>query len=277
MAPATLLLPLVAAALIACAQAARLGPQNNAISGRGQPETYPEVLDPDARIYLWRGFLSPEECDYLRLKAEKRLERSGVVDSATGASAYSQVRTSEGMFFSRAEDHVIEAIERRIAEWTLTPVWHGEGLQVLRYKHNQKYDAHWDWFFDQENVRNGGNRWSTVLMYLHDWLEEGGETVFPKIPAPNGINPQFSDCARHALAVKPKKGDAILFHSMKYTGEIEERSMHGACPVIKGEKWSMTKWIHAGHYRMNDKYDTEADALVARTKEFQDSTKDRDL
>ncbi len=83
---------------------------------------------------------------------------------------------SDGMFFSRAEDRVIEgenlcsascsfllfflvrlwyvphgplarppcppaAIERRLAEWTLTPVWNGEGLQVLRYKKSQKYDA----------------------------------------------------------------------------------------------------------------------------------------
>lgn len=34
---------------------------------------------------------------------------------------------------------------------------------------------------------------------------------------------------------------ALLFHSMKPGGELEERSMHGACPVIKGEKFSMTK------------------------------------
>lgn len=32
-------------------------------------------------------------------------------------------------------------MERRIAEWTLTPVHNGEGLQVLRYKIGQKYDA----------------------------------------------------------------------------------------------------------------------------------------
>ncbi len=36
--------------------------------------------------------------------------------------------------------------------------------------------------------------------------------VFPKVPPPGGINPLFSDCAKYALAVKPKKGDAILFH-----------------------------------------------------------------
>lgn len=33
--------------------------------------------------------------------------------------------------------------------------------------------------------------------------------------------------------VKPRKGDALLFHSIKPNGELERRSMHGACPVIK--------------------------------------------
>lgn len=35
------------------------------------------------------------------------------------------------------------AIEERIAAWTLLPVGNGEGLQVLRYRNGQKYDAHW--------------------------------------------------------------------------------------------------------------------------------------
>jgi hypothetical protein len=49
-----------------------------------------------------------EECDYIRLKAEKRLERSGVVDSGNGGSQVSDIRTSDGMFFSRAEDTILE-------------------------------------------------------------------------------------------------------------------------------------------------------------------------
>ena len=78
--------------------------------------------------------------------------------------------------------------------------------------------------------------------------EEGGETVFPNVPAPNGDNgPEFSECARYNLAAKPKKGNAVLFHSIKPSGELERRSLHTACPVIKGVKWSAPKWIHVGH------------------------------
>lgn len=86
-----------------------------------------------------------------------------------------------------------------------------------------------DYFFDKVNGEsNGGNRYATVLMYLND-VEEGGETVFPNIPAPGGDNgPTFSECARHHLAAKPAKGSAVLFHSIKPSGELERRSLHTA-------------------------------------------------
>jgi prolyl 4-hydroxylase len=35
------------------------------------------------------------------------------------------------------------AIEERIAAWTLLPVGNGEGLQVLRYQKDQKYEVRW--------------------------------------------------------------------------------------------------------------------------------------
>lgn len=81
---------------------------------------------------------------------------------------------------ARPRTHAYAAIERRLSEWTLTSPGHGEGLQVLRYRKAQKYDAHWDYFFDEVNSKNGGNRYATVLMYL-EAADEGGETVFPKV------------------------------------------------------------------------------------------------
>lgn len=55
----------------------------------------------------------------------------------------------------------------------------GEDIQVLRYEHGQKYDPHYDYFSDQDNIAQGGHRIATVLMYLTD-VVKGGETVFPQ-------------------------------------------------------------------------------------------------
>ena len=73
--------------------------------------------------------------------------------------------------------------------------------------------------------------------------EEGGETVFPSASR-KVSGPQWSECAREGFAVKPKRGDALLFYSLKPNGKKDEDSLHGSCPVLKGEKWSSTKWIH---------------------------------
>lgn len=59
---------------------------------------------------------------------------------------------------------------------------------------------------DNTTVQNGGNRHTTVLVYLSD-VEEGGETVFPMLPPAAGQEAAgMSGCASKHLAVKPKKG-----------------------------------------------------------------------
>ncbi|EFN59988.1 hypothetical protein CHLNCDRAFT_49444 [Chlorella variabilis] len=207
-----------------------------------------QVLHEDARIFLYHNFLTDEECDHIIKLAEPTMARSGVVETDSGKSKIDNVRTSKGTFLNRGHDSVIADIEARIAKWTLMPAGNGEGLQVLKYEHGQEYEGHYDYFFHKAGTANGGNRYLTVLMYLND-VEEGGETCFPNIPSPNGDNgPEFSECARKVLAAKPKKGNAVLFHSIKPTGELERRSLHTACPVIKGVKWSAPKWVHVGHY-----------------------------
>eukprot|EP00798_Chlamydomonas_sp_ICE-L_P029778 gene29778-5239_t len=133
-----------------------------------------------------------------------RLERSVVVNPVDHSAQVDPIRTSSGMFFTRAEDPVIEEVERRLAQWTLSPIHNGEGLQVLRYQLGQKYLAHMDHL--NEPWANGGDRYKTVLMYL-EAAQDGGETVFPNLPPPHGVNANFSDCAKYHLAVKPKKGD----------------------------------------------------------------------
>ncbi|ONM05415.1 putative prolyl 4-hydroxylase 3 [Zea mays] len=237
---------------------------------KGEPWT--EVLSWEPRAFVYHNFLSKEECDHLISLAKPHMKKSTVVDSATGGSKDSRVRTSSGMFLRRGQDKIIRTIEKRIADYTFIPVvfilkkkyvevhtqqcdkvqkgpqtfyfeWHqqlsllfpctiteqGEGLQVLHYEVGQKYEPHFDYFHDDYNTKNGGQRIATLLMYLSD-VEDGGETVFPSSTTNSSSSPfynELSECAKGGLSVKPKMGDALLFWSMKPDGSLDPTSLHG--------------------------------------------------
>lgn len=112
-----------------------------------------------------------------------------------------------------------------------------------------RYDAHHDWFDpnlyqNDENTleligHGARNRLATVFWYLSD-VEEGGETVFPRL---NGMVPtSMQDCSQ-GLKVKPKKGRVIIFYSLLSSGKPDPLSLHGACPVKEGIKWAANKWV----------------------------------
>ncbi|KAL9276389.1 hypothetical protein ACSQ67_026072 [Phaseolus vulgaris] len=215
-------------------------------------EQWTEILSWEPRAFIYHNFLSKEECEYLIELAKPYMIKSSVVDSKTGKSTESRVRTSSGMFLKRGRDKVVQDIEKRIADFTFIPVENGEGLQILHYEVGQKYEPHYDYFIDEFNTKNGGQRIATVLMYLSD-VEEGGETVFPAANANFSSVPWWNDlsqCARKGLSVKPKMGDALLFWSMRPDATLDPSSLHGGCPVIKGHKWSSTKWMHLHEYKV---------------------------
>lgn len=206
------------------------------------------------RAFLYRNFLTDAECDHLIQLAKDKLEKSMVADNESGKSIESEVRTSSGMFLNKAQDEVVAGVESRIAAWTFLPVENGESMQILHYENGQKYEPHWDYFHDKANQALGGHRIATVLMYLSN-VQKGGETVFPESEIKESqpkADEDWSECAKKGYAVKPKKGDALLFFSLHPNATTDVLSLHGSCPVIEGEKWSATKWIHV---RSFDKLD----------------------
>ncbi len=71
----------------------------------------------------------------------------------------------------------------------------------------------------------------------HDW-PGGWVQVFPNVkPPPEQTADRYSPCAMKGLAVKPHRGDAVAFWSLKTDGRLDQGALHGGCPVIKGEKW----------------------------------------
>ncbi|XP_020576604.1 probable prolyl 4-hydroxylase 3 [Phalaenopsis equestris] len=215
-------------------------------------EQWVEVISWEPRAFIYHNFLSNEECNYLIELAKPNMEKSTVVDSATGHSKDSRVRTSSGTFLKRGRDKMIRSIEKRLSDFTFLPVENGEGLQVLHYEVGQKYESHYDYFLDEFNTKNGGQRIATVLMYLSD-VEEGGETVFPSAKINSSSLPwynELSECGKGGLSVRPKMGDALLFWSMKPDATLDPYSLHGGCPVIRGNKWSSTKWFRVDEYKV---------------------------
>lgn len=237
------------------AKGGQLNNDANRPQGLGPSDPWLEHLSWKPRSWLYHNFLTAEEADHLVELARPSLARSSVVEPETGAFVLDPARTSTGTFLSRYQDAVVRDVEDRLAHWTHLPVSHGEHIQVLMYEPGQKYQEHLDWFGKEELTKidpnDDTNRIATVLMYLSD-VEEGGETSFPRATWMNETlqrHSQPSECARNTLFVKPSKGDALLFWDLKPDGQSgDEFSLHAGCPVIKGEKWSATKWLHNGEY-----------------------------
>ncbi|CAI7796740.1 unnamed protein product, partial [Closterium sp. NIES-53] len=90
------------------------------------------------------------------------------------------------------------------------------------------------------NVRRGGQRVATMLMYI-EAPEDGGQTIFP-----NAGGSSKCECGgemKEGICVRPVKGDAVLFWNVDFEGRVDPKSLHGSCDVLKGEKWSATKWM----------------------------------
>lgn len=186
------------------------------------------------RVVVFGGLLSPMECDELVDLAQPRLARSETVDTATGASEINAARTSDGMFFARAETPLVERVERRIAALLRWPVERGEGLQVLRYRPGAEYRPHHDYFDPRRPgtaavLQRGGQRVGTLLIYLRS-PGRGGATTFPDA----------------GLEVAPVAGNAVFFAYDR--PEPSTLTLHGGAPVLEGEKWVATKWLREGRF-----------------------------
>jgi prolyl 4-hydroxylase len=188
------------------------------------------------RIVLFGNLLSAEECEQMVEASRVKLERSTVVNAATGNYDVHPDRTSSGTHFERGENELIKRIERRISELIDYPVENGEPIQILHYTAGAEYKPHYD-YFDPTQPGNdkvlamGGQRIATLVMYLND-VAAGGSTVFPAV----------------GLDVLPRRGSAVYFAYTTEAGETDARTLHGGSPVSAGEKWIATKWLRQRRY-----------------------------
>ncbi|WP_445492679.1 2OG-Fe(II) oxygenase [Niallia sp. 03133] len=172
-------------------------------------------------VLLLGNVLSNEECDELIQLSKDKMQRSKI----GAAREVNNIRTSSGMFFEESVNELVHQIEKRISDIMGPSIEHAEGLHILKYLPGQEYKAHHDYFASSSKASKN-NRISTLIMYLND-VEEGGETYFPNL--------HFS--------VSPIKGMAVYFEYFYMNTELNELTLHGGSPVVKGEKWVATQWM----------------------------------
>lgn len=200
-----------------------------ALTPEGDPASLPdgELLSSEPHVQLFRDFFTGDECDYMIEAAAPILAPSVVVDPNTGRNVPHPGRTSEMAGFTwQIENPAIHALNRRIAALSGTDVANGEPIQVLRYGPGQEYKVHFDAIPGLDNQRI-----LTMLVYLNDDYQ-GGETWF-----------QTPD-----LAVKARRGDALLFRNADGSGRGDKQAGHAGLPVKSGTKLIVSRWIHQRAY-----------------------------
>ena len=190
-----------------------------------------ETILTSPRLLLSRNFLPLSWCRYICTLAEPTLKPADVHNAALGRVVLG-VRTSEHMAFGAANsDPLLAIVSHRIAAWTKTATACAEDTNVLRYRPGQEYQRHVD-FFDPQiptiwtEAARAGQRTVTVLIWLNDEYQ-GGETEFPLA----------------GQTIRGAPGDALAFWNTKSDGSPDRRTVHAGLPVLRGEKWLITKWI----------------------------------
>jgi prolyl 4-hydroxylase len=193
------------------------------LDAEGSPSEVPlgEKLSTSPHVTIFRGLLSPRECDYLKRLAEPLLQPSMVYDGDRKL-VRDPIRTSDGgTIHWLIEDPAVHALNRRLGAVTGTSADQGEALQILRYRPGQQYRSHLDFARASDN-----HRVLTALVYLNQEYK-GGETHFVKT----------------GLKVQGRKGDALIFRNAAEDRTPDPMSEHAGMPVTGGTKYLASRWI----------------------------------
>ncbi|PKA64567.1 prolyl 4-hydroxylase [Apostasia shenzhenica] len=218
--------------------------------------TFSSRLDPSRaiqlswhpRVFLYEGFLSDEECDYLISMVHGKLNYSRT-ESKNG-----DVRKNNVLDIG--QDEVISSIEERISAWTFLPRDNGEGMQIFHYGVNESLEL-----YQHQNLDNFGNvigrdQIATIIIFLSN-VSRGGEIIFPNSKQRN-VNGTWSECASSSFAMKHVKGNAILVFNLHPNATVDKGSYHGACSVLDGDKWSAIKRIHVRAFEVKKSSTTDS-------------------
>ena len=117
---------------------------------------------------------------------------------------------------------------------------HGSSLyQITNYGLSGLIETHMDpWGYEtgvelvkeRRQLVSIGDYIATFMGWLKD-VQTGGGTGF--------------DFPEYEGVIEPTKGSAAFWTNLIASHERDFRSAHGGCPVLKGTKWILNKWINS--------------------------------
>ncbi|XP_013738071.1 probable prolyl 4-hydroxylase 12 isoform X2 [Brassica napus] len=185
------------------------------------------------RVFLYRGFLSEEECDHLAKETSEVKSGDGDGDGKTQLSSSDHVLD--------VPDPIVAGIEERISAWTFLPRENSGPIKVRSYT-MEKSDKKLDYFGEESSSVTHESLLATVILYVSN-ITQGGELLFPNSEVK--LKRSWSDCSEPGNILRPVKGNAILFFTRHLNATLDQTSTHFRCPVLKGELLVATKLIYA--------------------------------
>lgn len=187
------------------------------------------------------NFFTEEECQQVKnvVLAPEKVEASNQespveVRSATFSALAQSKRTSTSWFCYYSQVPTLLAKAHHVLG--IPALQRMEEPQIVRYKTGEEFSWHYD-EVPSHQLKNGGQRIATLLVYLND-VTNGGGTVFRDLI--DGANGEM-------LTMKPKLGSALLFFPAFKDGQPDDRTLHKGEPAAD-EKWIIQMWIHERDY-----------------------------
>lgn len=173
-------------------------------------------------IYIVDEFLSSTICDTIIEELKSKLKPSTLTRNDPTDPNF---RTSStGLFYKSMTQ---DLVNKKMSDIILAKK--SENPQIQHYDISQEFKAHWDGFdpkHDKEFFDRGQRSW-TFMIYLNN-VEEGGETHFPNL----------------GETIIPKLGRAVIWYNLDKNGDLDRDTLHQGKPIIKGEKFIITKWFN---------------------------------
>lgn len=195
-----------------------------------------ETLQELPLLQVVKQFLSPAECKEIIEYSQGRLVPSEVIRYEDGQQVVDYAIRSASTTFIPTDSELSNRVFEKVSNYLNISSSRFERLALTHYSTGQEFKLHPDYFATDKSITGpdstaerckfGGNRISTVIVYLNT-VEEGGETHFPWL----------------GKFIKPEQGDLVFFKYDYNDPELNVRTNHASVPVIAGEKYIFTIWI----------------------------------